>query len=180
MPFRCVCVTQLQTGFPLRGEDPKPPLQMNWFKKSFCAVVALISASLASAATISARETSASTIKPKGSSQKDANFTDYTYKRDLRTEATLSHSELAAGAYIEVFYCRPDIRGAELATQNVIKAEQLTSVSTHNLVFEGRGTWKPYWAARVIIAGKVVAVAAENDKALTWIKARKVTVEGAQ
>lgn len=159
-----------------------PHPQSNLPMKPLYALAALLlSTALASAATISARETSASTLKPEGSKKKDANFTDYTYKRELKTEATLSQSELTAGAYVEVFYCRPDIRGGELATQKIIKADQLTSSTTHSLVFEGRGTWKPYWAARVIIDGKVAATAAENDKALAWLKARKVTAaEGAK
>lgn len=143
-------------------------------KPLYALAALLLSTALASAATISARETSASSTHPLGSkSPKDA--TDFVFTRELRTEVQLSPQEQAAGATVEVFYCRPAMQDRQLAGEAKAAAKETTSINTHKVSYEGAKNWKAYWAARVVIDGKIVAAAAENDKALAWLKARKVT-----
>lgn len=148
---------------------------MNLFMKPlYATAMLLLSAALGSAASITAREVSTTTAHPHGSKAKEGSA-EFVFTRELRTEAALSPAEIAAGARVEVFYCRPAMQDRQLAGEASAPAKDAKSIATHKVSYEGAKNWKAYWAARVIIDGKVVATAAETDKALAWVKARKVT-----
>jgi opacity protein-like surface antigen len=106
-----------------------------------------------------------------------AKSTDATHERKVRADVGLSAEEGAAEPRLEVFYgvywegSGFDERARNstpLGTRPAQTVEAALSFTGH----KNLGA-RADWAARVIVGGKAVAWAAENDKALAWIKARE-------
>jgi hypothetical protein len=137
-------------------------------------LAAFLAASLcATAASVSVRETASSSrfkLDPKYRSASWA-AAAYDQHRTVEISTHVSPAELAAGVVVEVAYMDPTQpeRGV-YAPAHSITQTTLSHRGPVEFVWEAAPSRKDAWAARVIVGGKVTAWAAENDKALAWIK----------
>lgn len=142
--------------------------------QTLAAFAALCAATLsASSASLSVRET-ASTVRDSFPNQpKDA---DSIHGREVRADVSLSPAELANEPVLQIYYVPHLIPGRGPLDIAEVKLDSASSSTTQKLEFKAVKSSKKTtaWAARVIVGGKPVAWAAENEKALAWIKALEV------
>lgn len=133
---------------------------------------AVLMACVSHAASVTAREVNSSSkfkLDPKyRSSNWAANSYDQT--RVVEISVQLKPAELSAGVTYEVAYIDPTQPAATAYKVVTAPVDALSFKAAQTLVWEAANTRKDAWAVRVLVGGKAVAWAAENEKALAWVK----------
>jgi len=148
---------------------------MKTIRNLFTCLAFALACTGAVAASITARETAARStniLKNPG-----ANSSNWVHARTVTGEVQLSPQEIKDGGTVELYYCAIALSGrGKLANKTLPLTGKSSETFVQDLEFTGYKSWSEHsaWAARVIVGGKAIAWAGENDKALAWIKALPV------
>lgn len=138
-------------------------------------VLAILLCGSVNAATLTVRETSSTNTFKLDEKSKGASWAmdSYDNERTVQAIVAVTPVELEKKPVVEIYYIRLDAPRTPTLGQATATITKVQMSEALTVKFEGNPKMKDAWAARMLIEGKVVAVAAENDTALKWVTALK-------